>query len=84
MQTIAYVSDQSHIEIIVGLIRGESVTAVDMSERILETVSYSEQWTWRCQVALSEYLANMRRWPNIGLLSGLRRRRWPNSKPTLG
>ena len=26
----------------------------------------------------------MRRWPNVGLLLGQRRRRWANSKPTLG
>ena len=28
--------------------------------------------------------ANMRHWPNVGLLLGHRLRRWPNSKPTLG
>ena len=28
--------------------------------------------------------ANMIRWPNVGLLLGQRRRRWPYSKPTLG
>ena len=28
--------------------------------------------------------ANMRRWPNVGLLLAHRLRRWPNSKPTLG
>ena len=28
--------------------------------------------------------ANMRRWPNVGLLLVQRRRRWANSKPTLG
>ena len=27
--------------------------------------------------------AKMRRWPNVGLLLGQRRRRWANSKPTL-
>ena len=30
------------------------------------------------------YPANMRRWANVGSLLGHRRRRWPNSKPTLG
>ena len=29
-------------------------------------------------------LANMRRWPNVGLLLAHRLRRWPTSKPTLG
>ena len=28
--------------------------------------------------------ANTRRWTNVGLLLGQRRRRWPNSKPALG
>ena len=28
--------------------------------------------------------ANMRRYPNVGLLLAHRLRRWPNSKPTLG
>ena len=28
--------------------------------------------------------ANMNRWPNVGLLLGQRRRRWANSKTTLG
>ena len=28
--------------------------------------------------------ANMRRWPNVGLLLAHRLRRWPNSKLTLG
>ena len=28
--------------------------------------------------------AYTRRWPNVGLLLGQRRRRWANSKPTLG
>ena len=28
--------------------------------------------------------ANMRRWPNVGLLLAHRLRRWPYSKPTLG
>ena len=28
--------------------------------------------------------ANMRHWPNVGLLLGQRRRRWANSNPTLG
>ena len=27
--------------------------------------------------------ANRRHWPSVGLLLGQRRRRWPNSKPTL-
>ena len=27
--------------------------------------------------------ANMRRWPNVGLLLAQRRRRWANSKPAL-
>ena len=30
------------------------------------------------------YPANMRRWPNFGLLLAHRLRRWSNSKPTLG
>ena len=29
------------------------------------------------------YLANMRRWPNVGLLLAHRLRSWPNSKPAL-
>ena len=28
------------------------------------------------------YPANMRRWPNVGVLLAHRLRRWPNSKPT--
>ena len=28
--------------------------------------------------------ANTRRWPNVGLLVGQRRRRWPNGNPELG
>ena len=31
----------------------------------------------------SEFPANMRRWPNVGLMLAHRLRRWPNSKPTL-
>ena len=30
------------------------------------------------------FLADMIRWPNVGLLLGQRRRRWASSKPTLG
>ena len=30
------------------------------------------------------HLANITRWPNVGLLFGQRRRRWVNYKPTLG
>ena len=34
-------------------------------------------------ITLLPYLANMRRWPNVGLLFAHRLRRWSNSKPTL-
>ena len=34
--------------------------------------------------ATAPYPANMRRWPNVGLQLGQRRRRWANCKPTLG
>ena len=30
-----------------------------------------------------QYPANMRRWHNVGLLLGQRRRRWANSTPTI-
>ena len=33
---------------------------------------------------ISHYQVNMRRWPNVGLLLGHRRRRWANSEPTVG
>ena len=39
----------------------------------------SPNWKWTEQIP-----ANMRRWPNVGLLLARRLRRWPNSKPTLG
>ena len=32
----------------------------------------------------STFPANMRRWPNVGLLFDKRRRRWANSKRMLG
>ena len=37
-----------------------------------------------CPVKYHNISANMRRWPDVGLLLGQRRRRWANSKPTLG
>ena len=41
---------------------------------------------WLCKqfIRSLSFLANMRRWPNVGLLLAYRLRRWPNRKPTLG
>ena len=39
---------------------------------------------WHLGLALCPYPANTRRWPNVGLMLGQRRRRWANVSPTLG
>ena len=42
------------------------------------------QFSWLFTFWVWLYAANMRRYPNVGLLLAHRPRRWPNSKPTLG
>ena len=67
------------------------MTLSDGKDLIASTVSSSmrvNKLSWRyLQIRPTSNVvipANMRRWPNVDLLLGHRRRRWANSKPALG